>query len=342
MAIDMHSHWVPRGLIAASAANRDWYGWRLLRDSGGREYLGLGTKLSQGGSKGQLDDPAARAKARAADGIHLEALILLGALWNYHLDEADAVRFCREVNEEVAAVQAAYPNRFRGMALLPMQHTKAALKEMDRVGALGLRTIATAANVLGANLDEPPILEILEAAAVAGFSICVHPPVWGKAGEERMQRHNFWNSFGSPLELSLAAMSIVYSGLLDRHPDLRIMFTQGGGWIHYGVGRLDLRYRQRRGTKPMEHPPADYLSRMYFDCLVHDDDALALLAKRAGSDRIMVGTDYPASGDIIGGAVHWIENAPLFSVEEKEQILWRNAARFLGLDDHMAAPAKPH
>jgi aminocarboxymuconate-semialdehyde decarboxylase len=133
-------------------------------------------------------------------------------------------------------------------------------------------------------------------------------------------------------------MSVVYSGLLDRHPDLRIMFTQGGGWIHFGVGRFNLRYQQRRDGGAMTRPPVDYLSQMYFDCLVHDDDALALLFKRCGRDKLMIGTDHPASGNIIGGAVPWIRRQALFSDEDKDHILWRNAARFLQLD----ASCLPH
>jgi aminocarboxymuconate-semialdehyde decarboxylase len=164
-----------------------------------------------------------------------------------------------------------------------------------------------------------------------GVAIMVHPVIWNKAGEERFPRYNFWNSFGAPLESSLAAMSLVHSGIFDRHPDIRILFTQGGGWIHFGIGRLNLRYIQRADSRTMAHPPVDYLSRMYFDCLVHDEDSLALLKKRAGADRIVIGTDYPAGGDIIGGAVSWIENSNLFTEAEKQKVLFHNAEKFLGI-----------
>lgn len=342
MTIDMHAHWSPRRLISESAAGRDWYGWRILRDATGREHVTLGSRVLRfAASKSTLDDPAARAAGRKkVEGIDLEALILTGTFWNYHLDEADATRFCREVNEEVAEVQRAYPDRFRGMALLPMQHPKAALRALDdATGRLGLTTIAIATNVRGRNLDDPTVLPILEAAAAMKVSICVHPTIWDKAGDDRFPRYYFWNSFGAPLESSLAAMSVVYGGLLDRYPDIRIMFTQGGGWIHFGVGRFDLRYRTGADGHPMEHPPADYLSRLHYDCLVHDADSLALLAKRAGTDRIMLGTDYPAGGDIVGGAARWIAGLDFLSAEDKEKILWRNATGFLGIKQLAAAEA---
>jgi aminocarboxymuconate-semialdehyde decarboxylase len=306
MAIDMHAHWSPRGLIKQSAAGRDWYGWRIFKDQQGREHVALGERVLQfAASSAALDDPARRARLRKqSEGIELEALLLTGTFWNYHLDETDAARFSREVNVEMAEVQQAYPDRFQGVAVLPMQHPEVALKELDyATGQLGLRTIFVASNVRGLNLDEPAVLPVLEAAA----------------------------AMGAPLESSLAAMSVAYSGLLDRHPGLRIMFTQGGGWIHFGVGRLNLRYLQREDARPMARPPVEYLARMFFDCLVHDYDSLELLKKRAGADHIFIGTDHPAGGNIVGGAVPWIENCKFLNDEEKEKILWRNAAGFLQL-----------
>jgi aminocarboxymuconate-semialdehyde decarboxylase len=334
MAIDMHAHWTPRGLLQQSAAGRDWYGWRILKDAKGREHVAQGERTLQfAASSAALDDPARRARMRKEnEGIHLEMLLLTGLWWNYYLDEADAARFCREVNVEVAEVQRACPERFQGVAMLPMQHPKLALREMEyAAGALGLRTVFVASNVRGLNLDEPAVLPLLETAAGMNLSIVVHPTIWDKAGEERMPRYHFWNSFGAPLESSLAAMSIVYSGLLDRQPNARIMFTQGGGWIHFGVGRLNLRYLQRADARPMAKPPIDYLSRLYFDCLVHDYDSLELIKKRAGADHIFIGTDYPAGGNIVGGAVPWIEKCTFLDEQEKEKVLWRNAASFLQL-----------
>jgi aminocarboxymuconate-semialdehyde decarboxylase len=335
VAIDMHTHWTPLGLIRQSAAGRDWYGWRTLKDARGREHVAFGERILEfAASASTLEDPARRAADRKKnEGIDLQALLLTGTFWNYHLDAAEAAKFCREVNDEVAEVQRAYPDRYQGVAVLPMQHPEVALKELDRaVGTLGLRTVFVASNVRGLNLDEPAVMPVLEAAAAAGASIVVHPTIWDKAADARLPRYHFWNSFGAPLESSLAAMSIVYSGLLDRHPDAKFMFTQGGGWIHFGVGRLNLRYLQRDDARPMKRPPVDYLARMYFDCLVHDYDSLELLKKRAGADHIFIGTDYPAGGNIVGGAVPWIEKCAFLSAEEKEQVLWRNAAGFLQLD----------
>ncbi len=185
MAIDMHAHWTPRGLIAELAAGRDWYGWRVLCDQYGREFAASSSHtVNRAVSKSTLKDPSARAAAREAkDAINFEALLLNGSFYNYELDEADAARFCREINEELAEVQTAHPDRFRGIAILPMAHQKVALNELEyATGRLGLRAVATLSNVRGLNLDEPSVLPILEAAAAMDVAICVHPTIVEQGG----------------------------------------------------------------------------------------------------------------------------------------------------------------
>jgi aminocarboxymuconate-semialdehyde decarboxylase len=335
MAIDMHCHWAPRGLIRRSKAQKDWYGWRILHDASGREMVSLGDRVTMvSASKSSLEDPAARATRRKEEeGVDMQTLIVTGNYFNYHLDEADAATFCREVNEEVSEVQAAFPQHYRGVAVLPVQHPQLALREMEyAAGNLGLRTVVIGSSVRGLNLDEPTMLPVIERAVTMGLSVIVHPIIWDKIGENRLPRYYFSNSFGAPLESSLAVMSIVYSGLLDRHPHAKLMFTQGGGWIQFGVGRLQLRYQQRPDARPMARPPLDYLSQLYFDCLVHDVDSLELLVRRAGVGHVFVGTDFPAGGDILGGAVKWIKECSFLSPQDKEKILFGNARKFLGLD----------
>jgi aminocarboxymuconate-semialdehyde decarboxylase len=331
--IDMHAHYTPRGFLEAAKRGKSWYGWRMLHDAQGQEYLSLGERVFPFPQGSDLLNPEKRIQTRIAEqGIDFEALIVIGYMWNYHLEPKEGVAFCREVNQELADVQKAYPQHYRGLAILPMQDPATAVKEMEHaVKDMGLGSFAIAASVNGRNLDDPTVLPILEAAAAANVSLTVHGPLWGRAGEERFPRYYFSNSFGAPLESSLAVMSVIYSGLLDRYPDLRICFTHGGGWVPYGMGRFALRYQQREDARPMAASPETYLGRMYYDCLIHDSESLKLLVSRVGADHIVIGTDYPAGGDIPGGAANWIRQQPFLSGEDKEKILWRNVARFLGL-----------
>ena len=329
----MHAHYTPRGFLAAAKKGKDWYGWRMLHDAQGREYMSLDERVFPYPRGSDVLDPQTRIQTRIAkNGVDFEALIVIGYMWNYHLGLKEGVAFCREVNQELADLEKAYPQHYRGLAILPMQNPDTAIKEMEHaVKDLGLKSFVIAASVNGRNLDDPTVLPILEAAAAANVSLTVHGPLWGRAGEERFPRYYFSNSFGAPLESSLAVMSVIYSGLLDRHPDLRISFTHGGGWVPYGVGRFALRYKQREDARPMAASPETYLGKMYFDCLIHDSESLKLLVSRVGADHIFIGTDYPAGGDIPGGAPDWIKQQPFLSADDKEKILWRNVARFLGL-----------
>lgn len=341
MIIDMHAHFLPRAFVAAAKKAQSWYGWQLARDASGAEHLLVEERSFPLPPGCDIPDPEERHRIRKeTQGIDMEALIVIAYMWNYHLETKDSIAACREINEELADLQKSYPDNYRALALLPMQDTAAAVREMERyVKDYGLKSFTIGASVNGKNLDDPTVLPILEEAAKAGVTLSVHPPMWARAGEHRLPRYYFANSFGAPLESSLAAMSVIYSGLLDRYPDLKIFFSQGGGWVHYGVGRFTLRYYQREDARPMAEPPENYLGRMYYDCLIHDAESLRLLVSRVGADRVVIGTDYPAGGDIPGegGAPKWIQDQDFLSDEEKDMILYKNAARFLGLEDVVKA-----
>ena len=337
MIIDMHAHFLPRAFVAAASKGKSWYGWELLRNGEGQEFLLVeerGFPLPPGCG---ISDPEERHRIRkSSQGVDMEALIVIAYMWNYHLETKDSIAACREVNEELGDLQKSYPDHYRGLAVLPMQDPAAAVKEMERcVKDLGIRSFAIGASVNGKNLDDPTVLPVLEQAAEAGVTLSIHPPMWARAGEHRFPRYYFANSFGAPLESSLAAMSVIYSGLLDRYPDLKLFFSQAGGWVNYGVGRFTLRYYQREDARPMSEPPENYLSRMYFDCLIHDAESLKLLVSRVGADHVVIGTDFPAGGDIAveGGAPKWIQDQAFLTGEEKDLILYKNAMRFLGLKE---------
>ena len=345
MIIDMHTHFIPSGFYAAARKGRDWYGCTLVRgeakgglDEQAKEHMVIaGTMYPMFPGEADIQDPAERARRRKEEeDIDLQALMIIGYLWNYHLDTKQGAAFTREVNQEVADIQRSYPNQYVGMGILTMQDTNEAIKELEYlVKDLGLQSIALATSVNGKNLDDPTVMPILEEAARADVLMHFHAPTIGLVGADhaldRFPRYFFRNSLGIPLESTLAVASVIYGGLLDRFPDARMSFRNAGGFMPYGVGRFDHHYNTRADSHVMEHPPSAYLKYLYYDCLTHDPASLRFLIDAVGVEQVMLGTDHPALDGILGGTVKWIRGQSSLSATEKDQILGDNAARLLGL-----------
>lgn len=345
MIIDMHTHFVPSGFYAAAKKGRDWYGCTLVRGdvhdgSGGqdKEHMVIsGRMYPLFPGEAEIVDPAERSMRRKADeDIDIQAMMVIGYLWNYHLDIKQGAAFTREVNQELGDLQKSYPNRYVGMGVLTMQNTSQAIKEIERlVKDFGLRSIALATNVNGKNLDDPTVMPILEEAVRAGIFINFHVPSIGIVGADnaldRFPRYYFRNSLGIPVETTLAIASIIYAGFLDRFPDAKISFRNAGGFLPYGVGRFDHHYHTREDSNVMEQPPSAYLKRLYYDCLIHDISSLRFLIDKVGADHVMLGTDHPALDGMLGGTVKWVREQSSLSDPEKDYILGDTAAPLLGL-----------
>jgi len=333
-AIDLHSHFWPRGFLNAMENGKEWFGWKKIDEVGTKTRLSLKDEiLTFTIPKIDLADPVARSKKRIeTQGVSLEAPMVVGFLWNYHLEGADSVKYCREVNKELSEVQHAQPENYHGLAMLPMQNKSAALEEIRfAVDQLGLTSFAIASHINGANLDEKDLLEIISAIASENLSLTIHPEFFNKIGDrDRLTRHYFKSSIGAPAESAIAMLSLIHSGIFDRYPNFRVSFTQGGGFAPYTIGRNKVRWDlDPIDKKPTLLSPEKYLRNCYVDCLVHDDDSLAFLLERMGTDRVMVGTDYPFDWDHPGGSSNWIRKKESISQDVKKNVLWNNAAEFL-------------
>lgn len=330
-AIDVHTHFLPEGMIRELRSGRSWHGWSAETGESGRQVLRSVAGVAPF-PLSMADEPwPERIRRRSQAAIHVQAIMLPTFLWSYHLSGDEAVAFCQDVNDEVADIARRHPDAVVPMGVLPLQHPARAIEEIDRaVRELGITVFSIGSHVEGRNLDDPDVAAVLDEVFRADAGVMIHASYFDRAGEHRMTRYDFGNSIGVPLEASLATMSMIYSGLLDRHPAARVGVCHGGGWVPYGIGRLWLRYTQGRDGGRLQASPAEYLRKLYYDCLIHDDLSLELLVRRVGASQVMIGTDHPYQGDMPGGSVEWIRSSSALSAEDKEAILYRNAERFLG------------
>lgn len=341
--IDLHAHMWPAGLLAAVATGGTWYGWEgvVLRD--GTAAVAMGDRLLRFPVPARdLASPEERLDRRLREGVHGEAVMPVGFIWGDHLPAAAAADLAIEVNEELAAAQAAAPDRLRGVALLPFVAPERVQGVLERALEGGLRAVAVPTNVRGLPLDDPRVLPAIELVLEASLPIVVHPTYLGGAAAERMSRYYLSNTIGAPLECTLAAMTLIHAGMLDRHPGARVLIVNGGGCLPYEIGRHSRRHRTRADARTMARPPEEYLPDLYYDSLVLDELSLRLMIDRIGIERIVIGTDHPFTTDVEGGSVAWVRSLTWLDPSAREMLLRGNAERFLGVPllQETAAPER--
>jgi aminocarboxymuconate-semialdehyde decarboxylase len=176
---------------------------------------------------------------------------------------------------------------------LPMQAPSQAADELRHaVRVLGLSGAQIGSNIAGKNLDDPELEPVWAAAAELGAFILLHPI--NVAGADRLSSYYLTNLIGNPLDTTIAAASLVFGGVLERHPTLKICLAHGGGFVPYQAGRFVHGWHVRAEPKSkLAKPPTESLKRFYFDTIVHSKEALAFLVGSAGADRVLLGSDYP-------------------------------------------------
>ncbi len=329
MNIDVHAHYLPRSVVDAVDGSGEWHGVRVEEDGGQIVSTTSAARfpLPWPNFRAPITDRIAQMDALSVD---VQCISLSPTLWRHELPVDQIVPMAREVNDETAATVSEHPDRFRGFAFLPLQDTDGAVRELERaMTELKLIGAAVTTNVAGEDWDSDRLFPILEAAERLGAFVFVHPA--DVRTRKLLDRYHLRNSIGNPLETTIAIASLVYGGVLDRLPNLRLCFAHGGGFAVFAAGRFDHGYEVRpeaRAAAP--RPPSDYLRAMYFDCLTHSPLALRHLVDLVGIDRVVLGSDFPADmgyRDPVG----WLERAPLLDEAEKEQIRGGNLERLLGL-----------
>ena len=234
-----------------------------------------------------------RLEDMAAAKVDVQVLSVCPQTFVYRQPAAVAAAFARIQNEQLAQVAKARPDRFLAIATLPMQAPSQAADELRHaVRVLGLRGAQIGSNIAGKNLDDPELEPVWAAAAELGAFILLHPI--NVAGADRLSSYYLTNLIGNPLDTTIAAASLVFGGVLERHPTLKICLAHGGGFVPYQAGRFVHGWHVRAEPKSkLAKPPTESLKRFYFDTIVHSKEALAFLVGNAGTERVLLGSDYP-------------------------------------------------
>ncbi|MEU1510974.1 amidohydrolase family protein [Streptomyces sp. NPDC005811] len=239
----------------------------------------------------RLTDVSARLADLDAMGVDVQ---VVGPMPMHHhwTDRTTAARLARTVDEAVAAHCALAPKRLYGLGTVPLQHPDLAVAALEHaVTDLGLYGVSVSTSVAGRELADPAHDPVWAAAEDLGAVVFVHP--WGCSLGERLATHYLGNTVGQPVETTVALSRLIFTGVLDRFPRLKLVAAHGGGYLPTYIGRSDHAWRVREDARGCAEPPSAYLRRMWFDALVYTPRALRHLVEEVGADRVVLGTDHP-------------------------------------------------
>ncbi|HEY0231525.1 MAG TPA: amidohydrolase family protein [Dokdonella sp.] len=239
-------------------------------------------------------DPEVRIADYAKFGVDVQVVSTVPVLFSYWAKPNQALELHRHLNDHTAQLCRDYPRHYAGIGTVPLQSPTLAIQEMERcIDELGLSGVQVGSHIENWNLDAPELFPFFEAAAELGAAILVHP--WDMMGGASMPKYWLPWLVGMPAEQSRAACCLIFGGVLERLPKLKVCFAHGGGAFPYTIGRIEHGFRMRPDLVATDNArnPREYLDRLYFDSCVHDKAALRYLIDVVGSDNVMLGTDYP-------------------------------------------------
>ncbi len=274
-------------------------------------------------------DPAVRARECAEHGVGMQVLSTVPVMFNYAAKPAHTAEIARFLNDHIAGIVRDDPAHFQGLGTLPLQAPELAIAELHRCLEIGLRGVQIGSHVNAWNLSAPELFPVFAEAARLGAAVFVHP--WDMMGEERMQPYWLPWLVGMPAEASLAICSLIFGGVLERLPTLRIAIAHGGGSFAATLGRIEHGHRCRPDLVAIDNAkgPREYLGRFWVDSLVHDARMLEHVVDTYGAHRVALGSDYPFPlGEDVPGTLIAESN---FSADVKERLLWRSALEWLGI-----------
>lgn len=260
----------------------------------------------------------------------VQVVCTIPVMFSYWAKTNDCVALSQFLNDHIAELVQRYPKNYIGLGTIPMQDAQAAIDELERIKKIGLVGIQIGSNINDENLSEDKFFPIFESCQRLGLAIMIHP--WQMMGFDSMKKYWLPWLVGMPAETSRAACSMIFGGVLERLPELRVCFSHAGGSFLPTIGRIEHGFNCRPDLVAIDNPvnPRNYLGKFWVDSITHDIDALEYILKMQGSNRVCLGSDYPFPlGDLEIGK--FIEESGLNAVD-KENIFHNATLEWLQLD----------
>jgi len=266
-------------------------------------------------------------------GIDVQAVSPAPNQTYYWTDPGEGAQLARMVNERIAEIAAKWPERFVGLGTVPLQDPDLAVSELIYcVKTLGLRGVEINPSVNGMDLSDGRLALDKFFAKVQELDVIVFMHPVGFTQGERLLDHYFNNVIGNPLETTVAASHLIFDGVVQRFPKLKIVLPHAGGYLAHYWARMDHAWRARPDCRTViDKKPSSYLEKFYFDSITFDRGMLAHLVERFGADHVLLGTDYPYDMGM-EHPVQFIGEAEGISSSDKNLIMGGNAVRLLKID----------
>ena len=330
--IDVHTHLAPQSLWKAFENGEDWHGMGYEAQGESEFIVGNGKRILINSPKLRYT-PEERLAEMDSEGTDVQVVSIHTPLFPYHWETGAATQASKDVNDEIAGMTKKWPDRFAGLATLPVQDVDASIEELERaVKVLGLKGAELDMVVNEANWDEPHFLPLFKAAESLDALLFFHPqPQDNLVALEKTLKYGLPNSVGVVLEDALLVATLIYGGILDECPNLKVCVAHGGGGACFGMGRLDHGWQVRSEARVnIQRPPSAYQKQIYYDFLTSSEAGLRFLIDAVGADRVVIGSDWPFVGwDPSPGG--WLEGLQSLSADEKEKVSWKNLESLLGI-----------